>query len=370
MIAKWFCVVVLQLLAMTFPCCAHDVVQPEKVESDETPDSSGEELLSTAIVNGDLVKLKRLFSVLDPETISNFHCQPWECSNIDVIVFLRDNGKFSPSDLQLAALRGDADEVRAVIKRFREQPKDLNSVNLRTPLEFGSYSFIDSHTPLRLAIRRGHAAVVRVLLAEGANVNQRIIEARRHRFSNEYPLSEAVQLENTEIVQMLVDAGAILEDSPVRYHTKDRKLNLVEFYQANSDAPKALVKKKLKEMLDAGLIGEERDLDANVVCPLWLAIQAGRAKTVSILLNAGANPNVLIGGERLHPGDTPNMYTTGDRRPLHVAAVKGNSDIARLLIEKGADVNALTSDGRTPLFFAVAQTHGDVADILRAAGAK
>jgi uncharacterized protein len=44
--------------------------------------------------------------------------------------------------------------------------------------------------------------------------------------------------------------------------------------------------------------------------------------------------------------------------------------VARLLIEKGADVNAKTEDGDTPLIFACEKGHEDVARVLRIHGAK
>ena len=40
---------------------------------------------------------------------------------------------------------------------------------------------------------------------------------------------------------------------------------------------------------------------------------------------------------------------SGSRSPLHEAAYRQNVDVARLLIEHGADVNAKMTDGHTPL---------------------
>jgi ankyrin repeat protein len=52
--------------------------------------------------------------------------------------------------------------------------------------------------------------------------------------------------------------------------------------------------------------------------------------------------------------------------PLHYAALKGQKEIAELLIAKGADVNAVGDLGRTPLDLAYAET----ADLLRKHGGK
>ena len=58
--------------------------------------------------------------------------------------------------------------------------------------------------------------------------------------------------------------------------------------------------------------------------------------------------------------------------PLHYAALKGHKEVAELLIDKGADVHAKGDDGKTPIDFA---THPDnpnaaaeIADLLRKHG--
>jgi ankyrin repeat protein len=69
-----------------------------------------------------------------------------------------------------------------------------------------------------------------------------------------------------------------------------------------------------------------------------ISAAAGDSVTVRELIDRGAN---------VHGADEE----TGDR-PLHRAAMEGNTDIARLLIEAGADVNARNALGQTPLHWA------------------
>lgn len=57
------------------------------------------------------------------------------------------------------------------------------------------------------------------------------------------------------------------------------------------------------------------------------------------------------------------------RTPLHEAALRGETDVARLLIERGADVNASASANVTPLHMAACCGHRDVVDLLLAAHA-
>ncbi|UNQ73406.1 ankyrin repeat domain-containing protein [Infirmifilum sp. NZ] len=55
--------------------------------------------------------------------------------------------------------------------------------------------------------------------------------------------------------------------------------------------------------------------------------------------------------------------------PLHFAAIAGKLDVARLLIEKGADVNARGVFGDTPLHYAAMNGHLDVVKLLVDSGA-
>jgi len=56
--------------------------------------------------------------------------------------------------------------------------------------------------------------------------------------------------------------------------------------------------------------------------------------------------------------------------PLHWAAWHGHTDIARLLIEKGAEVNAKNASQQTPLHSAAWHGHADIARLLIENGAE
>ncbi|MGH9731018.1 MAG: ankyrin repeat domain-containing protein, partial [Candidatus Acidiferrales bacterium] len=55
--------------------------------------------------------------------------------------------------------------------------------------------------------------------------------------------------------------------------------------------------------------------------------------------------------------------------PLHEAAAGGKLEIARLLLDHGADPNARTDDGQTPLSMAESKGQTEPATLLRQRGA-
>ena len=71
------------------------------------------------------------------------------------------------------------------------------------------------------------------------------------------------------------------------------------------------------------------------------------------------------------PAPTSTRSPTNPMRiqPLHAAAAGRHGDIAVLLIDAGADVNAKQSHGWTPLHSAAANGDGELVDRLVAAGA-
>ena len=76
---------------------------------------------------------------------------------------------------------------------------------------------------------------------------------------------------------------------------------------------------------------------------------------VSILLEAGANPNA-------------RTYSTG-WTPLHDAAYSDAPQATQLLLNGGADVDARANSGATPLCFAAQEDAPQATEILLQAGA-
>ncbi len=94
----------------------------------------------------------------------------------------------------------------------------------------------------------------------------------------------------------------------------------------------------VRELLDAG--AEVNAPRGDGMTALHWAAVHGNAEIARLLLEAGAEPEAAT---RL-----------GAHRPLHVASREGNAEIVALLVEAGADAGALTETGATPLHFAAA----------------
>ena len=65
-----------------------------------------------------------------------------------------------------------------------------------------------------------------------------------------------------------------------------------------------------------------------------------------------------------HPEDVNSRGFDDKSTPLHLASGKGHVDVARLLVEHGAEVTVQDNDGSTPLHFAVWAGNLDVARLL------
>lgn len=95
------------------------------------------------------------------------------------------------------------------------------------------------------------------------------------------------------------------------------------------------------------------------------AVHSGDLKTIRNILDS--HPELVNAStdvrERERPSDTLTM------RLLHLAIAEGNIDVLRLLIERGADLNARNASGRLPLHDCFELGHDDFARLLLDAGA-
>ena len=87
--------------------------------------------------------------------------------------------------------------------------------------------------------------------------------------------------------------------------------------------------------------------------PLWLAAAKGRIDLVNAFLKYGADPSI--------------SSSEDDSTPLMIASKKGYFEIAKVLLEAGANLRAEDECGNTALEIALQQGHQELSDYLLAA---
>ena len=98
---------------------------------------------------------------------------------------------------------------------------------------------------------------------------------------------------------------------------------------------------------------------------LFAAAGSGDTNAAKAAIEAVADVNARDGH-----GMTPLMVAAKGERPNERSPdVTDRPDVVRLLLERGADVNATTDEGFSALFWAVRYGHGEVAKVLIEKGA-
>lgn len=270
-------------------------------------------------------------------------------------------------DISTAAQLGDLERVRTLLD---ERPELAN----RIPTSSGYYN----GAPLRCAAAGGHLDVVKLLLERGADPNLPECVAPRGA-----ALYEAIAGKHWELVKLLIahgaDATGAVESSGNCYwraknmeHAPEEILRLLASKGGGLDLELACHDNDL-EALSAMLL-------ANPQFHVWDHLDTDDEAALELVMRY--QPDVLTrthfrGAKSIaharwlfeHGMDAKQPNWLGIT-PLHRAALAGNVELADLLVEFGADVNAIDDEfSSTPLGWAARAGQGSAAQWLLDHGA-
>ncbi|KAL7676382.1 hypothetical protein ACOME3_002636 [Neoechinorhynchus agilis] len=194
---------------------------------------------------------------------------------------------------------------------------DVNSISIRN----------HNHTALSLACRQGPPELIALLLNKGADPN----------LTDRYPMIEAIENNRSDIVKLLVESGHPVNvsqdkpDTPLGIAAERGNMEIVQY------------------LLDHGALIELVDCESGLT-PLMRAVVADRVDLCDLLLRRGAKIDNLSTGE--------------DHSALSLAVSRGNQSVVRFLLANGADPEIKLRDGANCLMEACKTGNLEIAKLL------
>lgn len=212
----------------------------------------------------------------------------------------------------------------------------------------------DGETALMKAVEYGQLETVNYLIESGADVN---IKTRKNETAVMYAigLSHVTTERRVEVLQSLIKAGADL-NIPGSWNSQTPLLRAIGYNKYEI----------VKLLIESGADINIRDKDGNTA--LFLASLYSLYIITKLLIEAGADVNAqtptgqtaLIGAMisnhsninvielLLESGANPNIKNIRGNTALTYACMRGQTDLAELLIKYKADVNCITVNMDTP----------------------
>ena len=237
--------------------------------------------------------------------------------------------------------------------------KRVSDVNLRNH---------DGMTPLHIAAMYGSANMLKLLIQAGAKIDARLADGSSALFFCRPELIAAllelgadIDLKNNDGLSAFVNARLTGDKARITAFKKTGRFGQpARTFEIVSGAKTvfALAATGSNEELAAILDKDPTQRDAKNIelgeTPLHAAASAGNAATLRLLIEKGAAV------------DATNDYL---RTPLHYAAIMGHYEVVKSLCEAKAGIHVLDARGTTPLHDAAAAGHRRIYDYLIQLGA-
>ncbi|GFU39754.1 ankyrin repeat and KH domain-containing protein 1 [Nephila pilipes] len=265
---------------------------------------------------------------------------------------VEDRGLKDMTPLMEAANAGNTDIVKLLIQHGADvnaqtslekkikgaKVKNNQDMNMKSQQEIhGTIPGIvcpEGNTPLMFACAAGHEDIVRILLDAGARVED-------HNENGHTPLMEAASAGHVEVAKLLVERGASINTHSNEF--KESALTLA-CYKGHLEM--------VRFLLEAGADREHKTDEMHTA--LMEASMDGHVEVARLLLDSGAQVNM--------PADSFES-------PLTLAACGGHVELAMLLLDRGANIEEVNDEGYTPLMEAAREGHEEMVALLLSQGA-
>jgi ankyrin repeat protein len=274
--------------------------------------------------------------------------------------------------LHFAVDKGNSEMVKLLV----EKGADVNAKDL------------SSNTPLISACAKGQSDIATFLIGKGADVKAKVD------YQNFTTVFYAARNCSLEVVKLLVEKGAdpnvvatFKGEAPIHQAARRGDLEIIKFLldkgvDVNKNTPLngAAAEGKLeavKLLLERG--AKVNGSDGKDCTPLHAAVIYNQMETAKLLIERGADIHAMTGMRFGETADARQLFetkrgpsaTVGISRiaPLLCAVCKGNVEMMKFLLEKGARVDYGGREGPTPLLYAVDRGNVEIVKFLLEKGA-